>query len=253
MTTVSELKQKARDAERRGQWKDALESYEQLTRAATGSEELDVGVWNRIGDLHLRLAQPGEAVAAYTRGIDAYLDAGHPNNAIALCNKILRSEPDNGPMQLRLAVLNAQSGFAADARLGVTRFVERAAARGEGASALDGVMAAVERLAPESLDIRLIAAEALQSGGREADALRLLREAYSTAVQSGRSARAAEILARLQALEPPAPEPVVAAGTSAPVSLAAALQPVSILTPDPEADSAPDSAEVGELPQWLRW
>jgi tetratricopeptide (TPR) repeat protein len=202
MATITQLKQKAREWERREQWKSALDAYEQVTREANGSEELEVGVWNRIGDLHMRLAQPEQAVTAYERAADAYADAGLHNNAIALCNKILRSVPDSTPVLLKLAQISALKGFVADARQCVSRFVAHCHGRGGMEATLELLVRTAAKQPPESANLRFVVAETLQSSGRSEQALALFREARRILLQSGDEAGAARVQEQMEQLAP---------------------------------------------------
>jgi hypothetical protein len=202
MGTITQLKQKAREWERREQWKPALDAYEQMTREANGSEELEVGVWNRIGDLHMRLAQPERAVTAYERAADAYADAGLHNNAIALCNKILRTAPDSPPVLLKLAQISALKGFVADARQCVSRFVAHSHGRGGMEATLDLLVRTAEKQPPESANLRFVVAETLQASGRSEQALGLFREAHRILLQSGDRAGAARVQEQMEQIEP---------------------------------------------------
>jgi tetratricopeptide (TPR) repeat protein len=94
MSNSAKLKKKAADYEARKQYDKALEVYEQVlntTRAA--DEERDVPLYNRVGDLHYRLGNNEQAIHYYEQAADLYAEGGFFNNAIALCNKILRYSP----------------------------------------------------------------------------------------------------------------------------------------------------------------
>jgi hypothetical protein len=202
MATITQLKQKAREWERREQWKSALDAYEQVTREANGSEELEVGVWNRIGDLHMRLAQPEQAVTAYERAADAYADAGLHNNAIALCNKILRTAPDSPPVLLKLAQISALKGFVADARQCVSRFVAHSHGRGGMEATLELLVRTAEKQPPESANLRFVVAETLQASGRSEQALALFREAHRILLHIGDEAGAARVQEQMEQMAP---------------------------------------------------
>jgi tetratricopeptide (TPR) repeat protein len=126
MSTTTNLKAHARALEQQEQWSAALEVYEQLVAEQAPGEDLEVGLWNRIGDLQMRLGQPGRAVEAYERAVQAYEEAGLHNNALALCGKVLRISPGRSTVYLTLGVISAMKGFAADARAHLQKFVGHA-------------------------------------------------------------------------------------------------------------------------------
>jgi tetratricopeptide (TPR) repeat protein len=174
MSKIAELKQKARSLEQREQWKPALEIYSRLVADHPDADELDVGLWNRIGDLHMRLAEPLQAVVAYERAVQAYSAAGLHNNALALCNKILRITPDRPGIYLKLGLISARKGFVADARSHLGRYVELMQRAEQLDEALQTLLEAVDGQHLDAPDVRRVIAEQLAAHGRETDAEELL-------------------------------------------------------------------------------
>ena len=98
MSNADKLKRKAAEFEQKKQFDRALEVYVQVLDKEDGSaEERDVPLYNRVGDLHLRLGDTEKAVNYYEQAVDLYTEGGYLNNAIALCNKILRHAPGRPP------------------------------------------------------------------------------------------------------------------------------------------------------------
>jgi tetratricopeptide (TPR) repeat protein len=137
MSSTANLTDKARTFEQREQWTSALEVYESMVAGAQAGEDLDVGLWNRIGDLHIRLGQSERAVTAYEKAVEAYREAGLHNNAIALCNKILRISPGRPAIALKLALISAAKGFVADAQGHLRTYLERMSAGNQLEKAVD--------------------------------------------------------------------------------------------------------------------
>src|SRR5712692_2651901 len=48
---------------------------------------------NLMGDLYLTLKDPHQAADYYDKAVDKYAELGFHNNAIAMCNKVLRNAP----------------------------------------------------------------------------------------------------------------------------------------------------------------
>ncbi|HEX8271587.1 MAG TPA: tetratricopeptide repeat protein [Longimicrobiaceae bacterium] len=168
MANVAKLRERARVLEQRDQWKEALDVYLQLVEEAP--EEIEVGLWNRIGDIHIRLGQSDRAVEAYDRAVDAYAEAGLHNNAIALCRKVLRIAPARASVYLKLGQISAAHGFLADAR---QNFLEYAA-RMQRAGQLDASFAALEEfadLSPDDTEVRVLLAEQLLAHGNQEKAV----------------------------------------------------------------------------------
>jgi len=96
MPDVPKLKKKAAELELKKQFDKALAVYVEILDSYENSkEEVDVALYNRVGDIHLKQGNVADAVDYYEKAVDHYIDTGFYNNAIALCNKILRSSPAN--------------------------------------------------------------------------------------------------------------------------------------------------------------
>jgi len=70
----------------------------------------DLSIYNRIGDLYIKLKDPGLAADYYDQAVDKYAELGFHNNAIAMCNKVLRNAPARQTTYLKLAKLYAAKG-----------------------------------------------------------------------------------------------------------------------------------------------
>jgi len=55
--------------------------------------DAELALYNKIGDLYTKLNKGAEAADMYEKAVKRYIDQGLDNNAIALCNKILRTAP----------------------------------------------------------------------------------------------------------------------------------------------------------------
>jgi len=62
---------------------------------------------HKLGEAHRSLGQKGEAVAAFEKAANAYLDKGFILKAIALCNMVISLAPDNERVQDTLTRLHA--------------------------------------------------------------------------------------------------------------------------------------------------
>ncbi|MFO7587235.1 MAG: tetratricopeptide repeat protein [Gemmatimonadota bacterium] len=169
MTTLQRLKHEARRAEQRSDWRRAIELYRDALRfdERTGAGP-DLSLWNRIGDLHMRLGEAPAAVQCYEQAADRYAEHDLPTSAIAICNKILRIDPRRDVVLRRLGLLHAKTGLIAEGRTACLQFVERALARGATADALEAVQEFVDHTGDER--IRLESAELLEAAGRRDEA-----------------------------------------------------------------------------------
>ena len=110
MSNLAKLKKNAAEFEQKRQFERALAAYEEVLQAQDGSEDLDVSLYNRVGDLHLRQGRTTEALRSYERAADLYIERGFHNNAIALCNKILRQDPSRAEVHYKLGRVSAMKG-----------------------------------------------------------------------------------------------------------------------------------------------
>jgi tetratricopeptide (TPR) repeat protein len=127
MANIEKLKEQARKFEQKEQWAKALDV---LVRAVEEFEkspdsEADLALYNRVGDLYVRLNDSTNAVQYYERAADRYMDAGLVNNAIALCNKVMRLSPGRSSTYLKLGMLFAKKGFMAEARQNLLEYADR--------------------------------------------------------------------------------------------------------------------------------
>src|SRR5438270_5034284 len=117
MSNVAKLKKQAAEFEQRRQFDKALAVYVKLLDSFDqNADELAVALFNRVGDLMLRQGSVSDAVDYYERAVDRYAETGFFNNAIALCNKILRHSPGRATIYYKLGKISAQKGLKHDAR-----------------------------------------------------------------------------------------------------------------------------------------
>jgi tetratricopeptide (TPR) repeat protein len=197
MTTPATLKQQAAAFEAKRQPEKALAVYAQLIELHGDTEEVDVALRNRVGDLHLRSGDPDRAIALFERSADEYALSGFLNNAIALCNKILRHRAGHVPTLRRLARYCAEKGLVLDAQrhyLAVAEALERQGQHAEALKAL-GEFADVS---PADVHVRTVVVEQLLRAGRREDALPHLTVLYRLHAEAGRGdeAQAVATIAR---------------------------------------------------------
>jgi len=214
MPDTARLKKKAAEFEAKRQYDRAIAVYEQIVAESSGSpRETDVPIYNRLGDLHLRVGNTDQAVVLYEKAVDLYAELGFFNNAIALCNKILRQAPNRSSVYYKLGKISAKKGFNSDAK---QNFLEYAA-RMQRAGKLDEAFRALKEFAdlcPGQDDVRLMLAEQLTRVGRKTEALEQLQTLHEQLDAEGRSAEAAAAVERIRAINPTA-EPRRASGPRA--------------------------------------
>src|SRR6266704_4069923 len=125
MSKLEQLKEKAKGHEAKDP-KKAIEIWlEALNQQSEGEANPDLSIYNRIGELFIKLRDPGQAADYYDQAVDKYAELGFHNNAIAMCNKVLRNAPARQSTYLKLAKLYAAKGFLAEAQQHFVEYAER--------------------------------------------------------------------------------------------------------------------------------
>jgi len=126
MSKLEKQKEKARSLEGKDP-KGAIEAWLQILKGQDedGDPNPDLAIFNRIGDLYLKVRDPAQAADYYDRAVDRYAELGFHNNAIAMCNKVLRNAPGRQTTYLKLAKLYASKGFMAEAKQNFVEYAER--------------------------------------------------------------------------------------------------------------------------------
>ena len=204
MSNVAKLKKKAADFELKKDFAKALAVYvEILDNFDQYAAELDVSLFNRVGDLMLRQGNVADAVDYYERAVVRYVDGGFYNNAIALCNKILRHSPGRASVYYTLGKISAHKGFTTDAKQNFLEYADRMQKAGN----LDEAFRSLKEFAdlcPGQDDIRLMLADQLSKLGRKEEALEQLQTLWARFHAEGKDGEAQAIVARMKAIDPAA-------------------------------------------------
>ena len=203
MKSVTKLKDQARKHEQKEEWQKAIDAYLQVLQSGDeGDAEIELPLFNRIGDLFIRLGKPEDAVSYYEQAADRYAEAGLYNNAIALCNKALRYLPDRVEVLRKLGEFSASQGFLTDARRWFLEYAEKMSKAGQ----VDAAFEALEQFAETSEDpaVRELLADRLAAHDRTEEAVAELQKAYAMRLAAGESDEADTLKARILELDPDA-------------------------------------------------
>jgi tetratricopeptide (TPR) repeat protein len=201
MSNVEKLKKKAAEFEQKKQFDKALEVYLQIIGHSEGQEDRDVTVYNRVGDLYLRLNKTDQAVNYYEQAVDLYTDGGYLNNAIALCNKILRHAPARHQIYYKLGKISAKKGFNSDAKKNFLEYADRMHRAGKDTDAFKALQEFAD-LCPGQDDIRLMLADQLAKAGKTVEAIEQLQILHESLDAEGRTAEAEATVQRIHSLDP---------------------------------------------------
>lgn len=246
MKAIAKLKTQARLHEQREEWEKAAQLYLQaLAAGEEAAEDQDLSLYNRVGDLYLRLRRPNDAVQYFQEAADRYAAAGLYNNAIALCNKALRQAPEDLELYRKLGHYYALQGFLPDARRWYLDYAERQIKLG----AHDAAFAALAQFAEttNNAEVRESLGRVLETHGRHAEAVQELSRAYRMRTANGEDDVAEALGEAIARIDPEAaaalaaePAPMVMPGSAVEEAEPPALDGIAI---ESAADAAGFKAE----------
>ena len=168
--SIESLKLKARRHEQKEEWGQALDQYNKALAELARDETVDIGLYNRVGDLYVRAGDLDAAVDHYDKAVDLYREAYLPNNAIAVCKKIIRHVPDRHQAFLRIGQIRAEQGFLPDARTNFLMYAERMQQAGDLDESFRALIEFCDH-APDDVGVRVTVADQMAAHGRKDEAI----------------------------------------------------------------------------------
>jgi tetratricopeptide (TPR) repeat protein len=199
---LEKLKDTARKHEQREDWRKAIDAYQRVIQHYDSGREADADltIYNRVGDLHLKLNDPGSAVQSYERAAELYAEQGFLNNAIALCGKMLRVNPGRVQVYLQLAHLHARKNVVSEAKRNLIEYMERMNTLGR----LDEAFGQLKSFADQhsaNQDIRMMLVELLRAASRTEEAQEQLERIASELEARGDRAGARKTRERIHTID----------------------------------------------------
>jgi len=201
MSGIDSLKEKARSHEQKEEWQKALDLYGKAIAKLDEADTPDISLFNRVGDLNTRIGRSDAAVEHYERAVDLYMESELPNNAIAVCKKIIRNLPNRHSVYLRMGQIRAEQGFLVDARNNFLTYAERVQGEGDIEEALRALGEFAD-LAPEDTDIRLAIAAQYAANEQPDEAIQQLAHGWSVLTGKGDIEGAAVFEAQAAEIDP---------------------------------------------------
>src|SRR5947199_6456557 len=238
MARLEKLRDKAKGLEAKDPrgaieaWLGVLQAQEQ-----EGEPNPDLSVFNRVGDLYLKVKDPAQAADYYDRAVDKYAELGFHNNAIAMCNKVLRNAPARPTTYLKLAKLYAAKGFVAEAKQNFVEYAERMQKIGKIQQAFAALKEFTD-ISPENTQLRGMLEEHLQMYGdaeRRPSSRAAAPAAPSQAPEEDPSKSGKRKTSSLVFLDVDAP-PGARGGRAAPPAPASPPRPAPLPEPEPEPE-----------------
>ena len=201
--SIESLKQQERKHEQNEDWKKALDQYNKALAELAREEQVDIGLYNRVGDLFVRVGDLDAAVEHYDKAVELYREAYLPNNAIAVCKKIIRNVPDRHRAYLLIGQIRAEQGFIPDARTNFLTYAERMQQAGDLDESFRALIEFCD-LAPGDVGVRVSVADQMLANSRETEAVEQLKIVRAHYLKLGDSAKADDIESRILNLDPQA-------------------------------------------------
>ena len=168
---LEKLKDTARKYEQKEDWRRAIDVYLKAIQEFESGKEPhpDLSLYNRVGDLYMKVNDPAAAVRSYERAADLYTEQGFLNNAIAFCGKILRVNPGRVQTYYKLAQIHARKNMLLEAKRNLIEYLERMNHAGELDAAFEAVKVFADHF-PANQEIRFMLIELLRAASREDEA-----------------------------------------------------------------------------------
>jgi len=182
---------------RAGRIKEAIAEYEKL---ALGDPQ-DVGTLNIIGDLYVRVGQNDRAIRSFQRVAEEYERRGLFSQALAICKKIHKLDPEDADSSLKLADLYAQQGFLAEAKSVYATIAGRLAGAGRTTDAI-AIFEKIVKLDREDHDARQALARLYRESGNLDASLEQLDDSADVRLEKGELEAAAAALQEALMLRP---------------------------------------------------
>jgi tetratricopeptide (TPR) repeat protein len=199
--SIESLKQQARRHEQDEEWQKALDQYRKAIDELGEDDQTDIGLINRVGDLYVRIGKVDDAVKYFEQAVDLYREAYLPNNAIAVCKKIIRSAPNRAQVYLKIGQIRAEQGFLPDARTNFLTYAERMQKSGNLNESFRALIEFCD-LAPDDVQVRITVADQMASHNKKREAVDQLVIAYRQLTQTGEGDLARGVEKKIRGLDP---------------------------------------------------
>jgi tetratricopeptide (TPR) repeat protein len=205
---LEKLKDTARKYEQKEDWRRAIDVYlKAIHEFESGKDQHpDLSLFNRVGDLYMKVNDTAAAVRSYERAADLYTEQGFLNNAIALCGKILRVNPSRTQIYFKLAQIHARKNMVVDAKRHLIEYLDRMNRSGQ----LDEAFHAVKVFADQfssNQEIRLMLIELLRAASRDEEAKEQLEKLAGELEARGDRVGALRTREQIEAIEAGLHEP----------------------------------------------
>ncbi len=132
---IGQILKKANDLEIKGEIQTAIDEV----KKAVNINPEDGNLYNRMGDLYLKLDKKEESIENFRKGVEAFRRDNFPRNALALSKKILRHEPNGFDMYYTIADLLVELDEKPDAAQYMFEYIEKQTKQNKEEEALNAI------------------------------------------------------------------------------------------------------------------
>ena len=149
MSEVLEIRKRAHEFVQSGELESALEEYKKLLKG----EDVDPNIYNLMGDVHFKKGDQQAAFRQYEEAVKRYAKESLYSNAIAVCRKMLRLNPEYVDAHRLLGDLFLEQGFSGEAVGYFLEYASKLIDKGDLARAVDSLKKIIES-APGNVRVR---------------------------------------------------------------------------------------------------
>jgi tetratricopeptide (TPR) repeat protein len=120
LSKANQIRQKAQEFLGKGHIDKAIQEYRRLLTI----ESKNPNLYNELGDIFLRAGDKAQAVQNFEKAATIYEKVALYNNAVAVCKKILRVDPEKTDTMFRLGELRAKQKLTGEAVSFFAQYVE---------------------------------------------------------------------------------------------------------------------------------
>jgi tetratricopeptide (TPR) repeat protein len=187
----------ARKYAQKGAKDRALKEYEKLLKLDPRDAKLRL----EIGDAYRRWGQVEEAIAAYTKVAEQYMDEGFDARAVAVFKQIQNLDPQFHAAYVQLAELYQRMGLTSEAIQALQTAADGYHREGKKHEALD-LLRKMATLDPSNTTSRIKVADLLRQENLSEEAIAEYQAAYEELARQGESEAAGNVLERILEVEP---------------------------------------------------
>jgi tetratricopeptide (TPR) repeat protein len=187
----------ARKHAQKGAKDRALKEYEKLLKLDPRDAKLRL----EVGDAYRRWGEVEEAIAAYTKVAEQYMDEGFDARAVAVFKQIQNLDPQCHAAFVRLAEIYQRMGLTSEAIQALQTAADGYHREGKKREALD-LLRKMATFDPSNTTSRIKVADLLRQENLLEEAIAEYQEAHAEFVRQGESEAAGNVLERILEIQP---------------------------------------------------